>query len=488
MKLCNLFFRSLLCGALSLAMVGGCLSVSAYTGSAPQQKTEGTNLRVMSYNVLVDNDESLGGWSWGQPLGTRGDKASACINYYKPDVIGFQECNYKWHVSLRANLPDYDFVNADVPEVQYLEKAESLGKKDWMCTTMMYNTKTLKLIKNELIGYSVNYWGCIQRMRYASTAVFEIKATGERFTFISTHLDAEQAEKGQQMRMIQTDELAEVINRYKSTYGYPVIATGDYNSKFSDAPIQNVVQKAGMTSDTRNRGGIDYILYSAGIESKYFTVVGDSDVLGASDHKPVFADMQVQKYAFPTTKETTTTTTTQTTTTTTTRATAAVITKPTTTTAGQTTASTTQGSGVAIQKPQSTTTSQAAAPGQSVGSTAPGVGDTTAKTEALTTTGGDTTGAQATQSTDPVSGQPGVTEEADPTSTDAATTATQAENVGGEIIQEFADQQTSDNLPEEREKSNGVSPWIPVAGIAGGVLLVGGVLAAAYFIINKKKN
>ena len=488
MKAVKQFFRAVLCGALSLCVAGGCLSVSAYTGAAPQEKTAGANLRVMSYNVLVDNDESLGGWSWGQALGTRGDKAAACINYYKPDVIGFQECNYKWHVSLRQNLPDYDFVNADVPEQQYLEKTDSLGKKDWMCTTMMYNTKTLKLIKNELIGYSVNYWGCIQRMRYASTAVFEIKATGERFTFISTHLDAEQDAKGQNNRLIQTDELAEVINRYKSTYGYPVISTGDYNSKFSDAPIQNVVQKAGMTSDTRNRGGIDYILYSAGIESKYFTVVSDSDVLPASDHKPVFADVQVQKYAFPTTKATTTTTTKATTTTTTTRATAAVITKATTTTAGQTTASTTQGSGVVIQKSQSTTTSQASS-AQSAGSTAPTVGgDTTAKTEWVTTADGDTTGAQATQPTDPVSGQTGEPEGTDQTSADASATVTQAENADGEIIQEFADREVSDNLPEEREKSKGVSPWIPVAGITGGVLLVGGVLLAVYLIINKKKS
>ena len=46
----------------------------------------------------------------------------------------------------KDNLKDYAFVNADVPEVQPLEKAESLGKKDWMCTTMMYNTKTLELV------------------------------------------------------------------------------------------------------------------------------------------------------------------------------------------------------------------------------------------------------------------------------------------------------------------------------------------------------
>ena len=304
MNLCKTFFKFFLCGVASFCLLCGGLSVSAYSGSAPQQKTADANLRVMSYNVLVDNDESLGGWSWGQPLGNRGDKASACIEYYQPDVIGFQECNYKWHVSLKENLEDYAFVNADVPKQQHLEDKNSLGKKDWMCTTMMYNKKTLKLIENELIGYSCNYWGCIQRMRYASMAVFEIKATGERFTFFSTHLDAEPDEKGQQMRLAQSDELAEIIKEYKSTYGHPVIGTGDFNSKFADPPIQNIVSKAGMISSANNRGGIDYILFSAGVAGKSFTVLKDNDVLGASDHAPVFADLLLQDYQFKTTKTT----------------------------------------------------------------------------------------------------------------------------------------------------------------------------------------
>lgn len=304
--------RGVLCGMLPLCLLLGGVSVAAYTGSAPAEKTAGANLRVMSYNVLVDNDESLGGWSWGQALGTRGDRAAACIKYYKPDVIGLQECNYKWHVSLRQNLPDYDFVNADVPERQALEASASLGKKDWMCTTLMYNTKTLTLLENELVGYSVNYWGCIQRMRYVSMALFEIKASGQKFVFISTHLDAERDEKGKANRVTQMGELADCIQRYKDTYGCPVIATGDYNSKFNEDPIQTVVKKAGMTASKDNRGGIDYILYSAGITDKYFTVIGDSDVQGASDHSPIMADLQVAAHTFPTTKATTTTTTTYT--------------------------------------------------------------------------------------------------------------------------------------------------------------------------------
>lgn len=425
MKMVKLFVRSVLCGVLPLCLLCGGLSVSAYSGSAPQEKTAGANLRVMSYNVLVDNDESLGGWSWGQPLGSRGDKASACIEYYQPDVIGFQECNYKWHVSLKDNLKDYAFVNADVPEVQPLEKAESLGKKDWMCTTLMYNKKTLKLVANELVGYSCNYWGCIQRMRYASIAVFEIKATGERFTFFSTHLDAEQDGKGQQMRQTQSDELVDCINRYKSEYGCPVIGTGDFNSKFADPPIQNLVSEAGMTSSANNRGGIDYVLYSAGVQSKYFTTVEDNDVKGASDHMPVFADLLVQKYKFPTTKDKTT--------------------AKTTTSANQ--------AGVGVQITKKTTAPTAA---KSTAPTDKGTQPTAAPTDEV----GET--APEPSSTRPAAGEDGQT--------------TAVGIIGG------ADGPTAISLTEQ------LSPlWWGVI-IGGGALLVTGVVVTTVLLLKKKKK
>ena len=265
-----------------------------YTGVSQKELTSGADIRVMSYNTLVDNDEPNGGWSWGQPIGKRPEKAAAAIAYYLPDVIGFQENNYNWHIALRELLPNYDYVNADVPEVQKLEAAASLGKKDWMCTTMMYNTDTLELVENELIGYSVNYWGCIQRMRYISMALFKVKKTGEMFVFTSTHFDAEQDTKGQRMRKTQAGELAERINYYKDTYGCPIISTGDYNSGYNDEPIALVRETAGMDSYSGNRGGIDYILYSEGVECKYFTVVNDADLNGASDHQPIFGDFSLQ--------------------------------------------------------------------------------------------------------------------------------------------------------------------------------------------------
>ena len=446
-KMMRVFLRSVLCGILPFCLLLSGLSVSAYTGNSSQALTSGADIRVMSYNTLVDNDEANGGWSWGQALGNRAEKAAAAIEYYKPDVIGLQENNYNWHVALRELLPDYDYVNADVPMSMPLEAKESLGKKDWMCTTMMYNTKTLQLVDRELYGYSCNYWGCIQRMRYVSMALFKVKATGEHFVFISTHLDAESNTKGEKMRKTQATELAEAINYYKDTYGCPVISTGDYNSNYSAEPISIVREQAGMTSHPNNRGGIDYVLYSEGVTAKYFTVVNDSDLSGASDHQPIFTDLSLDNgFAF-----TTTTTTTRPTTTTTTRTTTTTTRKPTTTTTAAPTTTATTAAPIATQPTTAATTAPVA--------TAAPVTTTGSEVEAPTTTA-----TEVETPTDPAQ--------------DAATTPTEPATTESQPV---ADDDATAAAPVEK----GNDTLIYVA-IAAGVVAVGAAVAL-FFLLRKKK-
>lgn len=453
-KILRVFLMSLLCGVLPLTMLLGGVSVSAYTGNSSQTLTSGADIRVMSYNTLVDNDEANGGWSWGRALGNRAELAAAAIEYYKPDVIGLQENNYNWHVALRELLPDYDYVNADVPISMPLEKKESLGKKDWMCTTMMYNTKTLELVDRELYGYSCNYWGCIQRMRYVSMALFKVKATGEQFVFISTHLDAESDTKGQKMRKTQATELAEAINYYKDTYGCPVISTGDYNSGYNDEPISIVREQAGMLSHPNNRGGIDYVLFSEGVTGKYFTVVSDSDVLAASDHKPIFADLALDNgFSFPTTTIPTTTTTTEAPTT--------------TTTAAPTTTRSTAGKPIATQAPTTSVTT----------TTAPAVVEpsvTDAVPSVPTTTATEVSAPSETEGTAAETVAPTAAEPEESRSTAAASTTKKTVSAPKDDGQNEDDDDGKNNI--------GL-----IIGIAAGVAAVGVIAAVAAVLIKKKK-
>lgn len=445
-KMMRLFFMSVLCGILPISLLLGGISVAAYSGNSTQTLTAGADIRVMSYNTLVDNDENNGGWSWGKPLADRAEKAAAAINYYKPDVIGLQENNYNWHVALRKLLPDYDYVNANVPMSMPLEAKESLGKKDWMCTTMMYNTKTLEMVDYELIGYSVNYWGCIQRMRYLSMALFKVKATGEMFVFTSTHFDAEKDSRGQANRVTQAGEMAENIQRYKETYGCPIISTGDFNSGYSDTPITNIRETTGMNSHSNNRGGIDYILYSQGVQAKYFTVINDSDLSGASDHQPIMADLTLQNgFSFPTTNTsvvTTTTTQAPTTTTTTT------VFKPTTSTQSKPISSQTTNTTVA----DATTTT---------------VPTTTADTEI---------GQIHTTSTAP-------TTEAAPDET--STTAAIVEDTTSTTTP--TDTTTEDTPVEAVPVPKGNDKLLMIGLVAGGVVVLAGVGVAIALMLKKKK-
>ena len=307
MKPIRVLFRTILCSMLPLCLLYGSLSVSAYTGAARQNKTAGTNLRVMSYNVLMDNGE--GGISWGRPMdslldgntGHRPDGAVACIAYYAPDVVMFQEFSYNWYQSVRSGLADYAFINT-----------RDEGKDDYMCTALMYNTKTLRLVDTDLVGYNNTRWGK-QRMRYMNVGVFEIIATGEQFVAISTHLDSGKAEGDGLNRPAQAKQMAAQLNAYKQEFGCPIIAAGDYNSTEKDVPISTVTKEAQMTvANDGGRDSIDYILMSQGVSCSYYTTLSDADVAPSSDHLPVMADLSVDKYQFPTTTSTTAATTTTT--------------------------------------------------------------------------------------------------------------------------------------------------------------------------------
>lgn len=296
MKLLKLFFRTALCSVLPLCLLCGSVNVSAYNGKSNPNRAEGSNLRVMTYNVWADPGE--GGFpNWNTPaIGTRPNGAIACIKYYAPDVVGLQECSLNWYKALRPGLPDYGFVNS-----------EDEGKADYMCTGMMYNKKTVELISSEIIGYNESRWGR-QRMRYINTGLFKIKATGEKFVFISTHFDAGDVSDAGRHRPAQAIQLGEQIKDFKAKYGCPIISVGDYNSQLNDTPLKSVMSRGGMSAATS--GGIDHILFTAGVTKKYTAVVTDEDVANSSDHKPVFADLAVTKHTFPTTKAPATTTTT----------------------------------------------------------------------------------------------------------------------------------------------------------------------------------
>ena len=279
---------------------------AGYQGLYPQAMTSGADIRFMTYNVLVGQDTNNGGYSWGSAIGDRPEKAFAMINYYKPDVIAFEEFSGEWYDAFTAQMTDYELCEMGSKDSQN-------GGKLYTC--LAYNKNTIKQIETKLFRNTVSRWGT-QGMRYVNVAVFEVIATGERFISAALHPDAGKlvgdqdlnsdgkAEEGDgYWRQFQLQEAGEYLAGLSEEYQLPLIVGGDFNSgldgTYDDYTSWYNFTDAGFTDATNGRY-IDHIMYNGMATHLYETTVADAAVIPASDHKPVFADIQfLDEFATP---------------------------------------------------------------------------------------------------------------------------------------------------------------------------------------------
>ncbi len=271
-----------------------------YQGLYPETMTSGADIRFMTYNVLVGKDESNGGYSWGGDITGRPEKAFAMINYYKPDVIAFEEFSGEWYDAFVAEMTDdYEF-----GEMISADADKNNGK---LYTCLAYNKNTVRLLDTDLFRNTVSRWGT-QGMRYVNVGFFEVIATGEKFIGAVTHPDAGDlvgtsdvnndgvAEEGDgYWRPAMLEEAAAYVKGLSDEYNMPVVWGGDFNSGLEGTYDDNIswykVADAGFTDATNGRY-IDHIFYNDKATHLYETTVADAAVEGASDHKAVFADIQ----------------------------------------------------------------------------------------------------------------------------------------------------------------------------------------------------
>lgn len=279
---------------------------AGYTGSYPETMTSGADIRFMTYNVLVGQDTNNGGYSWGSDITGRPEKAFAMINYYKPDVIAFEEFSGEWYDAFNAQMTDY--------ALGYMTSKDSQnGGKLYTC--LAYNKNTVRLLDTALFRNTVSRWGT-QGMRYVNVGFFEVIATGEKFIGAVTHPDAGNlvgtsdvnndgiaGEGDGYWRPQMLEEAAAYVKGLSDTYKMPVVWGGDFNSgldgTYDDYVSWYKVADAGFTDATNGRY-IDHIFYNGMATHLYETTVADAAVNGASDHKAVFADIQfLDEFATP---------------------------------------------------------------------------------------------------------------------------------------------------------------------------------------------
>ncbi len=262
---------------------------SAMDNAQYAERTTGTDLRIMSFNILSEE------WNDKIPVKGRDDIISAALFTYMPDVIGWQELSEVWYNTLIPVLGDaYPFVNRHT--------AEGAGNY----TGMSYNPKTVKLLES---GCELFSQGNSPRLRLMNWALFEKLEGGQKFIVMNTHLDITQDK-----RLVQAPEMAKRVGELETKYACPVIITGDYNCNKDSEEYRLFVQGAGVKDaqwnavtavnadyksyhnvyETAGLGtsAIDHITYTTGVTALLYYNNNSVPTINASDHNPLLVDFK----------------------------------------------------------------------------------------------------------------------------------------------------------------------------------------------------
>ncbi len=264
-------------------------SLCSCKGNKDEQEAD---VRIMSYNIL--NPE----WSsTGETAESRVEPFYNLVTEYMPDVIGLQEASYLWHNVINNVLQEddtYDFAC----EKTYLFKENM--------TTLLYNTKTLKLIDESIFDLEKN-----SEHRVFVVAIFEKLSDGKQFIVTNVHPAPSSREEEYPRHMSTFTGYAEyILEIYKDL---PIIMTGDFNTSeqseyytnlmndtgVKDAKyeaetlIRNYNTYAGFNKKASNNGKscIDHIFVNNNVSVKTFDVVVDDGVEKISDHVPIYTDI-----------------------------------------------------------------------------------------------------------------------------------------------------------------------------------------------------
>ena len=172
-------------------------------------------LSVATFNIRC---HSCGGPSW---LSRRGAVASA-ITSHGLDVVGLQE----------AQQSDPNGVG--IPQFADLMRQLAARQDGWQITSrqvdgslgtrIIYNTRSVRLVKSGSVRYGNQLGGNHFRQRFYSWAVFKQRSSGKNFLFVSTHLEP----RSVSVRLSQARQLAAETESMRGSL--PAIVVGDMNA------------------------------------------------------------------------------------------------------------------------------------------------------------------------------------------------------------------------------------------------------------------
>ncbi len=258
-------------------------------------------VKVMSFNIRLDV-ASDGENRWD----LRKEKVATMMNYYEADFIGGQEVQHHQLQYLLKNLDGYAHIGV----------ARDDGKEEGEYSCIFYRKDRFTPVQQSTFWLSpwpdsVSFgWNAACR-RVCTYGLFESKKTKQKFWVLNTHFDHISALARLESAKLIIQKIAEL-----NAEGYPVILTGDFNSRPDDEPSRTILKymlNASAVSplvhggpDTWNAfkfnakpdGCIDYIFVSDNKKlrvTKFATLTDSYDMKYPSDHFPIMATLMIDK-------------------------------------------------------------------------------------------------------------------------------------------------------------------------------------------------
>lgn len=267
--------------------------------ATPTLLTAQQEIKIMSFNIRLDV-KSDGENQWDK----RKDKVAGLMNYYEADFIGGQEVQHHQLKYLLNNLNGYAYIGVGRDD----------GKEAGEYSCIFYKKEKYNVLQQSTFWLSptpdtVSKGWDAAIVRVCTYGLFQDKKTKKKFWVFNTHFD----HIGKIARLESAKLIIKKIQEL-NTKNYPVLLTGDFNSKPDEAPSQYMhenMQNTRATSklvyggqDTWNAfkfsakpdGCIDYIFVSntkrISVE-KFATLTDSYEMKYPSDHFPILATIRI---------------------------------------------------------------------------------------------------------------------------------------------------------------------------------------------------
>lgn len=258
-------------------------------------------IKVMSYNIRLNLKSDGDNW-WEN----RKDKVVGLMNYYEADFIGMQEVLQIQLDYLKESLNDYDYIGVGRDDGKMAGEYSCIFYKKDKYTLLQHSTFWLSPTPD----IPSKGWDAALN-RVCTYGLFRNNKTKQQVWVFNTHFD----HIGKLARLESAKLIIEKVNEL-NIKGYPVIVSGDFNSRPDDEPAKymmanmrnsrnisklvfgNVDTWNGFKFSEKPDGCIDYIFVSDDKRinvSKFATLTDSYDLKYPSDHFPVLATINIDK-------------------------------------------------------------------------------------------------------------------------------------------------------------------------------------------------